>query len=669
MKTTIITIILMFFAILGFAQGDISSQVRSSGELFNSSWRNEQTGDWVLSLFDDCAAYDSKLWKYADKSDKKVILTDGTNNIIISIGKKNARKREFTIGDKKIMLSEITTNTLPDYPTADSTAFNTKLWTGEATITGFISNLPEMFQSGRINVKCCVSNYIKAMHDQFNARVGKKGRFTLKVPLFGINEVHLHIQDYYVPMVLEPGKKYFVMCDWRSGGAMFMGEDARLQNELQGKWNVISEAHSHEHMLNDSSLAKRSRENEVKYQNMLSKLQQVVVEHPTISKRYRDLMRVANRYAVCNMMMNIDCISLSGNIPDETDKWISKNGYLDPKMPFALTEAMGLYLNMRLSYEARKIFNKYYYLGPDQLLERVQDGKLKLDNDDVETIKLWLGYEKEEKVFRQNENKDERVFLQERARDKYHLNNKIIPFTRRSDIKAITNNDAPERTVMEKAVLDSLFGDKRVYQFALSTWLMRSMNSRMDGLPKEMYQYLDDVKDTALINRISERMELYAKMKNEEYSEIQPSLRSVSDVEGLTDGKAILEKILEPFKGKFVHIDFWGTWCGGCIQQLQGLPRLKSELKDYDMVYLYFANNSNEMSWKQMISQFDLYGGNCVHYNLPKAQEKALEKYLNVQSFPTYFLVDKHGNVHNMGNAVMADVLAYKRTIEELNKE
>lgn len=669
MKTTIITIILMFFAILGLAQGNIFFQVRSSGELFNSSWRNEQTGDWVLSLFDDCAAYDSKLWKYADKSDKKVILTDGTNNIIISVGKKNARKREFTIGDKKIMLSEITTSTLPDYPTADSTAFNTKLWTGEATITGFISNLPEMFQSGRINVKCCVSNYIKAMHDQFNARVGKKGRFTLKVPLFGINEVHLHIQDYYVPMVLEPGKKYFVMCDWRSGGAMFMGEDARLQNELQGKWNVISEAHSHEHMLNDSSLAKRSRENEVKYQNMLSKLQQVVVEHPTISKRYRDLMRVANRYAVCNMMMNIDCISLSGNIPDETDKWISKNGYLDPKMPFALTEAMGLYLNMRLSYEARKIFNKYYYLGPDQLLERVQDGKLKLDNDDVETIKLWLGYEKEEKVFRQNENKDERVFLQERARDKYHLINKILPFTRRPDIKAITNNDAPERTVMEKAVLDSLFGDKRVYQFALSTWLMRSMNSQMDGLPKEMYQYLDDVKDTALINRISERMELYAKMKKEEYSEIQPSLRSVSDVEGLTDGKAILEKILEPFKGKFVHIDFWGTWCGGCIQQLQGLPRLKSELKDYDMVYLYFANNSNEMSWKQMISQFDLYGVNCVHYNLPKAQEKALEKYLNVQSFPTYFLVDKHGNVHNMGNAVMADVLAYKRTIEELNKE
>ena len=222
---------------------------------------------------------------------------------------------------------------------------------------------------------------------------------------------------------------------------------------------------------------------------------------------------------------------------------------------------------------------------------------------------------------------------------------------------------------MEKAVLDSLFGDKRVYQFALSTWLMRSMNSQTDGLPKEMYQYLDDVKDTALINRISERMELYAKMKNEEYSEIQPSLRSVSDVEGLTDGKAILEKILEPFKGKFVHIDFWGTWCGGCIQQLQGLPRLKSELKDYDMVYLYFANNSNEMSWKQMISQFDLYGGNCVHYNLPKAQEKALEKYLNVHSFPAYFLVDKHGNVHNMGNAVMADIPAYKKKIEELNKE
>ena len=121
------------------------------------------------------------------------------------------------------------------------------------------------------------------------------------------------------------------------------------------------------------------------------------------------------------------------------------------------------------------------------------------------------------------------------------------------------------------------------------------------------------------------------------------------------------------FKGKFVHIDFWGTWCGGCMQQMQATPMLKSELKDYDMVYLYFANKSKDNVWKRNINDLNVYGQNSVHYNLPKAQEDALEDYLKIMVFPSYFLVDKQGNVHNMGNAVMADIPAYKKKIEELN--
>ena len=33
-------------------------------ELFNSNWRNDKTGDWMLGLYADNAVYDSKVWKY-----------------------------------------------------------------------------------------------------------------------------------------------------------------------------------------------------------------------------------------------------------------------------------------------------------------------------------------------------------------------------------------------------------------------------------------------------------------------------------------------------------------------------------------------------------------------------------------------------------------------------
>jgi len=36
------------------------------------------------------------------------------------------------------------------------------------------------------------------------------------------------------------------------------------------------------------------------------------------------------------------------------------------------------------------------------------------------------------------------------------------------------------------------------------------------------------------------------------------------DLKGITDGKELFERIIEPFKGSVVYVDVWGTWCGSC---------------------------------------------------------------------------------------------------------
>lgn len=75
---------------------------------------------------------------------------------------------------------------------------------------------------------------------------------------------------------------------------------------------------------------------------------------------------------------------------------------------------------------------------------------------------------------------------------------------------------------------------------------------------------------------------------------------------------------------------------------------LKEALKDHDIVYLYLASRSPEKSWKNVIKQYHLTGENSVHYNLPVAQQSAIEHYLKVNSFPTYKLIDCEGNIHNL---------------------
>ena len=113
----------------------------------------------------------------------------------------------------------------------------------------------------------------------------------------------------------------------------------------------------------------------------------------------------------------------------------------------------------------------------------------------------------------------------------------------------------------------------------------------------------------------------------------------------LTDGEDIFNKIVEPYRGRYIYIDVWGTWCAPCKQMMAFVPQMKEKLKDLDLVYLYLCNRSSEESWKTAINQFHLTGENCIHYNLPEAQQSALERYIGVSGYPTYKIVMPNGKL------------------------
>ena len=68
-------------------------------------------------------------------------------------------------------------------------------------------------------------------------------------------------------------------------------------------------------------------------------------------------------------------------------------------------------------------------------------------------------------------------------------------------------------------------------------------------------------------------------------------------------------------------------------------------LEGKPVVYLYFCNNSPDEAWRTCIRQNHLDTDNAIHYNLPKTQESAIERYLEVSGFPTYRLVDTTGRL------------------------
>ena len=96
--------------------------------------------------------------------------------------------------------------------------------------------------------------------------------------------------------------------------------------------------------------------------------------------------------------------------------------------------------------------------------------------------------------------------------------------------------------------------------------------------------------------------------------------------------------------------------------------RVREALKDYDIVYLFLANNSSDEAWKSVISEYNLTGPNCVHYNLPEDQQSAIERYIGVNGYPTYKLIDKQGVIHPLYWQHSDNMNSLIETIDKMNQ-
>ena len=146
------------------------------------------------------------------------------------------------------------------------------------------------------------------------------------------------------------------------------------------------------------------------------------------------------------------------------------------------------------------------------------------------------------------------------------------------------------------------------------------------------------------------------------------NLKSADEVADMSDGEKILRKITEPYRGKLILLDIWGTWCGPCKEALSHSQEEYERLKDFDLVYLYLANSSDNESWKSVIKEYNLVGDNVVHYNLPESQQSAIENFLQVHSFPTYKLIDRDGSVLDV-NADPRNLEGLARMLEQIKSE
>ena len=207
----------------------------------------------------------------------------------------------------------------------------------------------------------------------------------------------------------------------------------------------------------------------------------------------------------------------------------------------------------------------------------------------------------------------------------------------------ITGGAVGERETMEDIHrVASLDMPDDIRDYARAVLLYSQLEQYHAPLNPALLKLANEVKNDYFRTRIIEQSNRYHDLALR--SDYEASLMPNEPLVGLIDGEEIFSKIIRPYRGRILFVDFWGTWCGPCKYDLKNHTHpLHQALGDLPVTYLYLCNNSATEAWRSTIAEYSLTGEHLVHYNLPAGQQSAVEKYLGVHKFPTYIIFDRNG--------------------------
>ena len=616
-----------------------------AARLFSSNWRNNETGEWGIGFYDDMAVYDCKFWNYKHKEQHDdrylFVLENEGREIAVSVDKNRNGQREIAIDGKKGTYGFISSVTMPDYPKKDAdTKFkDTHYVPDTVTIVGWSKDMPESMkkEGGKFNIFYQYNFGGKFASMDFDE--DSLGRCVIKLPL--LNATHFSIYDgqTYFNGVWEPGETYFVLFDYKEGHKLVMGKHSHFINECLSYPMEFPKEYLYEEV-DEVGFAKFVEDTKQNKANRMAKLERFVKAHPNLSNQYIYFQKGLYNMGEGAMLAGAAQRLRVGDYPADYLSYVTQQDWQQLLLPLSLNPYNWFvddYLDLKHedTFSDKISKNRHSFsmeLARVPILKLYRDiGKVSVADDQLAEIQNYSEHHQHEKP----------------------------EVMKRKDIDSILSETMPTWFFYEKlTVIDSLDCDKDLRDIIITKEFMQLLEQKnipLDDTHLEIFR--KKVSMPAARDTLMAEQQKYIEIQQKDFAHVT-SIKSSDDVANMSDGEKILRKLIEPYKGKLVLMDIWGTWCGPCKEALSHSKEEYERLKDYDVVYLYLANNSPQEQWENVIKKYEVLGDNVAHYNLPKEQQKAIEQFFGVEAFPFYRLIDREGNI--------LDVDADPRNLERL---
>ena len=106
------------------------------------------------------------------------------------------------------------------------------------------------------------------------------------------------------------------------------------------------------------------------------------------------------------------------------------------------------------------------------------------------------------------------------------------------------------------------------------------------------------------------------------------------------------EFTLSSLRGKWVVLDFWGSWCGPCMR---GVPMMKKYYNRYrnKMEIVGIACSDKEAQWRKAVEKNEMTWTNIIHPD-GAGPAKSIKMNYAISGFPTKIIITPEGRIHKV---------------------
>ncbi len=159
--------------------------------------------------------------------------------------------------------------------------------------------------------------------------------------------------------------------------------------------------------------------------------------------------------------------------------------------------------------------------------------------------------------------------------------------------------------------------------------------SGADTKSKEIYETIMELSsDDKLKNELKAKMDRFKKLVKGNPS---PNFENYENYKG---GKTSLKD----FRGKYVYIDVWATWCVPCQNELPFMKKIEKKYHKKDIVFVSLSVDKlkNKEVWKKMVKEKEMAG---VQLFADKSWNSDFVRNYEIYSVPRFIFLDKKGKI------------------------